>query len=284
MNTKYYLGTAGWSYKDWEGIVYPKKVDQLEYLASYINTIEINSSFYRIPSLKSTLSWVRKVEHNADFKFTAKIFQDFTHKRSYSTALVDENKKAFEPMLSAAKLGTLLLQFPWSFKNTDANRNYLEALTKNFQDYPLTIEIRHSSWNKTAFYEWLVSENIGFCNIDQPLFYNSIKPSDIKTNSIGYVRLHGRNYDNWFKETATQNQRYNYLYTKSELKPWVEKIQSLAKNLSEVYVIANNHYKGQALVNTLQIMNMLTNDLVKIPPSLVAPYSKELSGINLNNI
>src|SRR5688572_24955231 len=146
------IGPAGWSYKDWEGIVYPQKpgknFDPLEYLANFFNTIEINSSFYRPPAPLTTKAWVKRVEHNPKFSFTAKLHRLFTHERGKATAKDEkEFKDGMAPFLKAGKLGALLLQFPWSFKNTVDDRLYLAKLLERFRKYPLVLEVRHASWN-----------------------------------------------------------------------------------------------------------------------------------------
>ena len=97
--------------------------------------------------------------------------------------------------------------------------------------------------------------------------------SAISTNpQFSYVRLHGRNYKNWFKEDVGRDERYNYLYTKDELEEWVEKIKDLGKKSDKVYVITNNHYRGQALANALQIKNMKTGKKLEIPHNLLRQY------------
>src|SRR5687768_5349289 len=146
------IGPAGWSYKDWEGIVYPQKpgakFDPLEYLARFFDTIEINSSFYRPFSPSTAKSWIRRVTAANDFRFTAKLHRVFTHERGKATA---EDEKAVregtDVLASNGSLGALLLQFPWSFKNTDEDRLYLSRLLEKFNDYPLVVEVRHTSWN-----------------------------------------------------------------------------------------------------------------------------------------
>jgi uncharacterized protein YecE (DUF72 family) len=176
------------------------KFDPLEYLATYFDTIEINSSFYRPPAASSSRAWTRRVTHNRNFRFTAKLYQRFTHDRGQATA---EDEKTFregiDPLVEAGKFGALLLQFPWSFKNTEEERDYLSALLDRFRDYPLVVELRHASWNEPAIYQSFERRGVGFCNIDQPLFARSIKPSARTTSRVGYVRLHGRNYENWFR-------------------------------------------------------------------------------------
>ena len=276
--TQYYVGTAGWSYKDWEGIVYPEKkganFHSLLFLTQYINIVEINSTFYRPPAISISLSWTKKVENQTEFLFSVKLHQVFTHKRKgFSQQDVDNFKFGIEPLKAKNRLAAILLQFPWSFANTPFHTEYLIRLFKLFSDYPLAIEVRHGSWDRADFYNILSEYKVCFCNIDQPIFHNSIKPSALSTNpEYSYVRLHGRNYKNWFKENAGRDERYNYLYTKEELQEWVEKIKELGKKSKKVFVITNNHYRGQALANALQIKNMLTGEKLDVPNSLLKQY------------
>jgi len=276
--TQYFIGTAGWSYKDWEGIVYPEKKAQgfhpLIFLAQYINIVEINSTFYRPPAIYMSLSWIKKVEKFPNFVFSVKLHQIFTHQRKdISQKDVDDFKLGIEPLRAKDRLAAILIQFPWSFVNTTYNNDYLMNLFDLFSDYPLSLEVRHSSWDNPHFYELLAEHNVCFCNIDQPIFHNSIRPSAISTNTqFSYVRLHGRNYKNWFKEDAGRDERYNYLYTKGELKEWIERIKNLGKKNDKVYVITNNHYRGQALANALQIKNRITGKKLDIPYNLVRQY------------
>jgi len=275
---RYFIGTAGWSYKDWEGIVYPEKKPQsfhaLIFLAQYINIIEINSTFYRPPVIRISLSWIKKVENFPDFLFSIKLHQVFTHQRKgFTQKDVDNFKLGIEPLRAKNRLASILIQFPWSFINTVAHNEYLISLFNFFSDYPLALEVRHSSWDKLDFYKHLSEYNVCFCNIDQPIFRNSIKPSSVATNpQFSYVRLHGRNYKNWFKDDAGRDERYNYLYTKEELEDWIKRIKDLGRQSSKVFVITNNHYRGQALANALQIKNMITNEKLEIPYLLLDQY------------
>ncbi|MDH4220054.1 MAG: DUF72 domain-containing protein [Candidatus Aminicenantes bacterium] len=275
---KYHIGTAGWSYKDWEGIVYPEKKGSdfhpLIFLARYINIVEINSTFYRPPSLNISLSWIRRVKDYPDFLFTVKLHQVFTHQRKgFSQKDVDEFKLGIDPLVAHNRLAAILIQFPWSFARNAINLDYLISLFKLFSDFHLALEIRHGSWDIPVFYELLSEHRICFCNIDQPLFRDSIKPSAINTiPAFSYVRLHGRNYKNWFNENAGRDERYNYLYSKDELEGWIEKIKELGNKSNKVFVITNNHYRGQALANALQIKNMVTQEKLDIPVDLLKQY------------
>ena len=273
------IGPAGWSYKDWEGVVYPQKpgksFDPLEYLSRFFNTIEINSSFYRPPTASTTKSWANRVAGNREFAFTAKLHRVFTHERGKATG---EDEKAFrqgmDVLAKAGKLGSVLLQFPWSFKNTGDERVYLAKLLERFARYPLVLEVRHTSWNNEEVYEWLAERGVGICNIDQPVFAKSIRPAALTTSRIGYVRLHGRNYQNWFRDKAPRDERYNYLYSLDELDPWLVRIKDVAKQTRETYVITNNHFRGQAVVNALEIKAALEEELVSAPAPLFQRYPR----------
>lgn len=284
MNHKTRVGPAGWSYDDWKGIVYPEgagaKFDQLAYISNFFDTIEINSSFYRPPSPSMANSWARRVKHNPDFKFTAKLYKRFTHERGKATA-EDERayRRGIDPLAASDKLGAVLIQFPWSFKNTDDDREYLSNLIDRFKDYPLVVELRHGSWNKPEIYESFARREVGFCNIDQPLFSRSIEPSAKATSRVGYVRLHGRNYENWFSENAKPADRYDYLYSLEELQPWVENIQKVAGNAEETYVITNNHFRGKGIVNALEIKSQLEGKKVRGPAALIEEYPEAKASI-----
>jgi uncharacterized protein YecE (DUF72 family) len=273
------IGPAGWSYKDWEGVVYPKKpgktFDPLEYLSHYFNTIEINSSFYRPPTPSTTQSWARRVAGNKEFAFTAKLYRVFTHERGKATSQDEKDfRKGMDVLVRAGRLGSLLMQFPWSFKNTADERIYLAKLIERFSDYPCVLEVRHTSWNNEEVYEWLEERGVGVCNIDQPVFKKSIRPAALTTSAIGYVRLHGRNYQNWFREKAPRDERYNYLYSQDELEPWLVRIKEVAKNTRETYVITNNHFRGQAVVNALEIKASLEEKPVTAPEPLFQVYPR----------
>ena len=273
------IGPAGWSYKDWEGMVYPQKpgkaFDPLEYLARFFNTIEINSSFYRPPLPSTTKSWASRVAGNKEFSFTAKLYRVFTHERGKATKQDEKDfRKGMDVLVKAGKLGSLLLQFPWSFKNNADERIYLAKLIERFSAYPLVLEVRHTSWNNEEVYEWLEERGVGVCNIDQPVFKKSIRPAALATSPVGYVRLHGRNYQNWFREKAPRDERYNYLYSLDELDPWLVRIKQVAKNTRETYVITNNHFRGQAVVNAVEIKAALEEKPVPAPQPLFEHYPR----------
>ncbi len=278
------VGPAGWSYKDWAGTVYPvprpRGFDPLAYLSSYFDTIEINSTFYGPAPRASADEWIRRVAERATFRFTAKLWTRFTHVRdsAFTIAEIDAVHEGMAPLLDAGRLGALLLQFPWSFRRTDENRQRLDDVTRAFRRYPLVLEVRHESWNVPGFYSELAERRIGFVNIDQPLFGKSIGPSGTATSAVGYVRLHGRNYEDWFREGAGVEARYDYLYSSEELDPWVERSKDVAAATIDTFIITNNHFQGKAIANAVMLQAKLAGSPVPAPAPLVATYPQQLDG------
>jgi len=270
------VGPAGWSYADWAGIVYPasrpRDFHEAGYLAQFFDTIEINTSFYHPPAAKTAQGWIRRVAHNPRFKFTAKLWQRFTHDRNANREDEKACKAGLAPLLEAGRLGALLLQFPWSFKNSKENREYLGGLVVEFVEFPLVLEVRHNSWNQPEVFKMLADLGVGFCNIDQPVIGRSIEPSARATAPVGYVRLHGRNYEHWFSSEDHPEERYNYLYSAEELQPWAERIRRITEQADATFVITNNHFQGKAIANALQLVHLLTGNPVNVPDTLLAQY------------
>jgi uncharacterized protein YecE (DUF72 family) len=283
------IGTAGWSYKDWDGIFYPsgmqrRKQHPLEYLARFFDTTEINTSFYGPVKPELAKLWCRKVEAvNRNFLFTAKLYRAFTHSpmsvmeptSAASIHPTDEDeirtREGLDAIADQGRLGALLIQFPISFKNTSLNREYLERLLRQFIEYPRVVEVRHSSWNDAETLASFTQKNVGFCNIDQPVLGRSLAPTEHVTGTIGYVRLHGRNYEQWF-DSDNRNDRYNYLYSVQELAGWKERIESVAERAQTTYVITNNHFESKAGVNALELKAMISGNRVPAPPTLIQKY------------
>ncbi|MBV9083607.1 MAG: DUF72 domain-containing protein [Acidobacteriaceae bacterium] len=270
------IGPAGWKYRDWEGIVYPKPkprgFNELAYLSEYFDTIEINTSYYGAPRPSAARKWVESVAANSSFKFSAKLFHAFTHERAPASNDEKEFKDGLAPIVEAGRLGALLIQFPWSFKSAPENRAYLISLQRRFSEYPLVVEVRHASWLDDHVLDLLSERGMGICNIDQPLFHRSVKPAAHLTSGIGYVRLHGRNYQNWFSKDADVRERYDHLYSPDELDPWVARAKQIAEDAHDTYVVTNNHYLGKAVVNAFEISSILKGKSIAVPHQLLEHY------------
>jgi len=274
------VGPAGWSYEDWKGIVYPAGTGRGQhpaaYLAQWFDTIEINATFYRPPDARHAASWVRHVSDHPRFKFTAKLWERFTHTRDPEPSEDDVRavRAGLAPLVEAGRFGALLIQFPWRFKRTPDNRAWLARLLEWFDGFPLAVELRHDSWDRGEVHTGLRDRRAAFCNIDQPQIAGSIGPSAHVTAPLAYVRFHGRNEANWFREDAGRNARYDYLYSPGELAPWIARIASMRGQADEIYVITNNHYRGQAVVNALEIQHDLGVKEVVVPRHLIDEYPR----------
>jgi uncharacterized protein YecE (DUF72 family) len=187
-------------------------------------------------------------------------------------------KAGLDSLAGSNRLGALLMQFPVSFKNSPENREYLEQLLKRFAEYPCVVEVRHATWNEPEILAHLAENQVGFVNIDQPILGRAIKPSEYVTSHVGYVRLHGRNYKDWFDSSGSD--RYNYLYKSNELEEWTGRIKIISKDAAKTFVITNNHPNGRAAVNALELKSMLAGTKVKTPDSLSKCYPDRLEQIS----
>jgi uncharacterized protein YecE (DUF72 family) len=280
-------GPAGWSYPDSPGHVYradvPARFDALAYLATYFDTIEINSTFYRPQPAKTFASWARRVGHNPGFAFAVKLWRRFTHEstaqrgRPAEAWTADEVRQVtagLDVLRQEGRLGPLLAQFPWSFKPGAGSRDLLARLADDLGSWPVVVEVRHGAWDKPEHLATLREFGFGFANIDQPVIGRSLPATAHASGAVGYVRFHGRNYDQWFATSDDAAQRYNYLYTAEELEPWVRRIRALAAadGVRDVYVISNNHYEGKGPANALMVRAMLEGRKVQAPPVLFETY------------
>ncbi|MEJ2367031.1 MAG: DUF72 domain-containing protein [Acidobacteriota bacterium] len=270
------IGTAGWSYPDWKGTVYPMKAgrafDPLSFLAERFQVLEVDSSFYRIPDPIRTAEWARRIDGRPGFRFSVKLFQGFTHTRKAS--LVDERAfhRALEPLVRTGRLSAVLVQWPWSFKNTPENRAALADLLRRFSVYPLAVELRHASWEGGAAAGLCREHGAALCSIDQPDLGRCLGPSMVATADLAYCRLHGRNATAWFREGVGRNERYDYLYSGQELAPWVQRVRDGAVLAREVVVIFNNHFRGKAAANAFQFQFALTGERQQVPEGLIDAY------------
>jgi len=284
MPQKLFVGTAGWSYPDWEGTVYPQpkppRFDPLSFLAGYVDCIEINTTFYRPAPPSYAESWTKRVSGNPRFRFTAKLWRRFTHEREapWDQSEVQAVKTGMAPLHASGKLGCVLVQFPWAFPSTSENREWLKKVVSEFREYPLVIEVRHVSWLSDESLDSLRDLGVSFCNIDQPYTRSSIKPTSHVTGPVGYVRFHGRNYSAWFDKKVGRDLRYDYLYSEDELRSWLPRILTLADSAEQTFVITNNHVQGKGLANALQLKAMLTGEKQPVPKDLPSLYP-ELAAI-----
>jgi uncharacterized protein YecE (DUF72 family) len=291
------VGTSGWSYPKgagtWDGIFYPPRLadrDKLAFYARYFDTVEINSSFYRPPSPYAAKAWATKVP--AEFRFTAKLWQKFTHPRMFEKATgrsarvdpadFDVFAEGLAPLAQAGKLGPILAQFPTSFKPDAATLDYLEDLIRQLRGagFELAVELRHRDWTAAEEAQpirtLMEQQDVAWVMIDEPRFKTSIRHVPL-TADLGYFRFHGRNYQSWWRHEEMED-RYNYLYTPGEQREIASDVAEVAGRTRETYAFYNNHYGAKAVVNAVQLHMALGQPPPSepLPEPLLASYGDQL--------
>jgi uncharacterized protein YecE (DUF72 family) len=270
------VGVAGWDYPDWNGIVYPSGaggLDRLAYLARFVDLVEINSTFYRPANPEVASSWARRTAIRPGFVFTAKAHRSWTHDPAADLcAVVPETLAGLSPLREAGVLGALLVQFPHRFHHGRESVDRLERMLDLTVGWPVVVEVRHDSWLADEVDPWLRRREVGWCVVDQPRVGRAAAARPRVTSSRSYLRLHGRNVADWFREGAGRDARYDYLYSPEEVRDLAGLARSLAESAEELFVVQNNHFRGKALVNALQMKRVLEKVAPTAPAELVRSY------------
>jgi uncharacterized protein YecE (DUF72 family) len=289
-------GVAGWSYADWKDTVYrlpppPQRQpelfdtrplagkaeyarDPLAYLAQFVDMIEVNSPFYRIPSPETVRSWSKRVAFKPGFFFMAKLNQAFTHEFRQDFALVSEYCRALAPLQEGGVLKGILAQFRYDFADSPEARRHLQWVTREFQRLaPLVMEVRHSSWEGPDAVKFFEELGVNVAALDYPLADNSFSAdSCIAAPDFAYLRLHGRNRAAWFAKDVPVHEVYNYDYEAGEIAQLAERGQRLQDQAKHLIIVANNHYQGKAVSAALRLKAALQNEKIPIPPALLETY------------
>lgn len=284
------VGPAGWSYPDWEGRVYPRRKPKgfhpLRQLARWFDCVEVNSSFYAVPSAKNCAHWAELVHDRPRFRFTAKLQQIFTHEplardARERDAAVHAFHEGLRPLADAHRLAALLVQFPHSFRRSAENEERLRWIAETFGGHPLVLELRQRSWFAPEPLALVRELGYTLCGIDLPSAAD--RPSEAELGAVGegvaprplaYLRLHGRNAAAWFDPRAGRDQKYDYLYEPGELREIVQATQRLAHGVDETYVITNNHFSGKAVANALEILAGLAGGSVPGPLEILDAFPR----------
>jgi uncharacterized protein YecE (DUF72 family) len=313
------IGTSGWNYPTgrgtWNGVFYPKPrpkgFDELAFYAEHFDTVEINSTFYGQPRADVCRGWANRTPDG--FEISVKLFQKFTHPRMYkqrvastlpdaragdagsrdemsdaldavvrpNVADLDEFRTGIDPLASSGKLGALLAQFPPSFKDSPASREYLEWLLRAFGDYKVAVELRHKSWSDRMGDTLTMLNAFGaaWVQIDEPKFKLSIRQNYLpNVQGFYYMRLHGRNADKWWRHDKSED-RYDYLYSADELKEFTETADAAKRLVKKLYLYTNNHFSAKSVANATMIKQQLGEPIDgEYPPEFVEKFP-DLAGV-----
>ena len=302
------IGTSGWNYPSgegtWNGLFYPatrsrragtKDFDELRFYAEHFDTVEVNSTFYGQPRAEVTKAWVARTPPG--FEFSLKLYQKFTHPKMFRSAALerapgsegplldllaqvtrsdlDEFRAGIEPLAAAGRLGALLAQFPASFKDAPPSRHYLDQLLRAFTEYPIAVELRHRSWSDNIAETLSLLNGLGaaWVQIDEPKFRFSIRQNYLpNVTTFYYMRLHGRNAKQWWHH-AHRDDRYNYLYSASELQELSDVAGAAKELVKKSYLYTNNHFAAKSVVNAVMLKAQLGQPIEgEYPPELVKRY------------
>ena len=308
------IGTSGWNYPSgngtWNGIFYPparrrpKGFDELAFYAAHFDTVEVNSTFYGQPRANVTRAWADRTP--AGFEFSVKLYQKFTHPRMFTERVVkampadargatdaiealarpnaadlDEFRRGIDPLATAGRLGAVLAQFPPSFKDTPASRDYVMQLLQSLHDYRVAVELRHRSWSD-AIADTLALLNAfqsAWVQIDEPKFKVSIRQNHLpNVKGFYYMRLHGRNAAKWWRHDKSED-RYDYLYSADELKEFSETAAAARELVKKTYLYTNNHFSAKSVANAAMIKQQVGQPVEgEYPPEFIERYP-ELAGV-----
>lgn len=228
------LGTSGWSHRDWAGKLYPHDMAAADYLAAYaqhFSTVEIESTFYDIPSLQTVQAWYRRAPD--DFMFCPCVPRAITHDQH-----LDQAARTLETFLDVIsglgeKLGPLLLQLPENFRYTERERfeTFLQSLPRHFQ---FAVEFRHGSWIKDTTFALLESYGIAWVVVDAPFLPRLARV----TAPFAYVRWHGR--------PGIAQRIRNEVDPASSLRAWLPMLRGLQRQCDRVYGFVRNSFSGYA--------------------------------------
>ena len=296
------VGTSGWNYPagqgTWNGIFYPVPpgrrsrgaFDELRFYAEHFNTVEINSTFYGVPPAATVRGWAERTPPG--FEFSLKLYQKFTHPGMFQKSTgkdpwslgqqdVDELLASIDPLASAGKLGALLAQFPASFRNEPDSRGYLAWLLQCFRDHRVAVELRHRSWSDEPAETLRLLDEFGaaWTQIDEPKFRFSIRQNLLpNVRTFYYLRLHGRNAAQWWAHGKSED-RYNYLYSTEELRPFAEAAKEASREVKKAYLYANNHFSAKSVANAAILKHDLGQSLPGEYPQAFVDRYPDLKGL-----
>ena len=285
---KLLLGCSGWNYGDtpdkggWVGIFYPdRNTKRLRYYSQFFDTAEMDSIFYEkfySHMTKGTFFGMVKATPE-NFQFSVKVPEIITHRKRLEVgkgAITDFEifLDKTSPLKNSDKLGAILLQIPPSFTVNDF-KNIERFLDKLPSGYHYAVEFRHPSWKTEGPWDMLKHYNIAAVMTDSPAKENLEFLSEVTVTSAdhSFIRFHGRNTKGHYW--------YDYLYSKEELKPWVEKIEEVKKQTKVLRAYFNNHYGGAAVINALQFKEMLGNKLSENERNIIEHAQEYLSSRQL---
>jgi uncharacterized protein YecE (DUF72 family) len=257
------IGTSGYDYPEWKGTFYPadlKRKDFLLYYSTVFNALEVNSTFYSMPTAERLCSFYERSEGKLNFSVKANRLLTHEIGLGWQGAAADF-KLALNPLMQKEVLSAILFQFPQSFHYTKENRIYLAKLISEFEGFPTLIEFRHREWIRESVFEGLEKRNASIVFCDMPQLKNLPDGTLAKTPFVGsnaYIRMHGRNENAWYNaEGQNGSSRYCYEYSDDELSSFVPIVRQANGEGKKVQMYFNNHPKGSGAKNARRMRELV---------------------------
>ncbi len=250
-----WVGTSGYSFKDWKGPFYPKGTpsnEMFDYYLKHFPCVEINASYYRIlpPYIMAQIG----AKAPEGYPIVVKAHKSLTHQRHECDVHLPAWIDSVQPLIDRDQFAGVLAQFPYSFKFSKLNLEHLKRTREALREFPYFAEFRHVSWMRPDVFGFLKEHRINFVSVDEPQLSGLLPPTPVLTGDVLYVRFHGRNADNWWGELGD---RYDYRYSLPELTEWLEKIKKVREKARTTYLFFNNCHVGQAVDNAQMMMSLL---------------------------
>lgn len=235
------IGTSGWWYDHWQGKFYPPDMEKsawFSYYSRFFRSVEVNSTFYRLPFSNMVKGWAKKAPEG--FKFTLKMWRRITHLHKLKNVRPDI--EVFMERISPLKkkMGALLYQLPPSLRcDPQLLENFLLQIPQGFDQ---AVEFRNKSWLNKEIFSILKNHKVAFCIVSMPDFPEVIEV----TCQVSYIRFHGKKI------------LYGSSYSDEELLSWAKIIKDFSKEgVKRVYVYFNNDYEAFAVFNALRLQEIL---------------------------
>jgi uncharacterized protein YecE (DUF72 family) len=257
--TGFRVGTSGYSYADWKGPFYPMDLpegEMLSFYAKHFCAVEVNYTYYRLPSVRTSVSMLHKAPH---LEYVIKLFGGITHESEPHWEDLHSFNEGIKPFYDAGRLGVILAQFPWGFKPSMEAWDRIKRIAEGLAEFVVNIEFRNLAWHTEDVRQTLTSMGLGIVNVDEPALKGLLPPGSFLTNKVGYVRFHGRNGAKWWKNDSPE-ERYDYSYSTDELVGWLDKLKEVNKNAERSYIFFNNHPLGQAVVAAEEMLRLLAEE------------------------
>jgi uncharacterized protein YecE (DUF72 family) len=242
-----HIGTSGWNYKHWRNSIYPQRTPQkrwLEFIAQNFDTVEVNTSFYRIPKKETVAAWAESTPEH--FRFAIKLWRGITHYKKLKNAeALTANFLEVVEQLAPNRRAPLLIQLPPNQgKDIDKLVDYIQVLRElSDKQWLIAAEFRNSNWLDDDTYSALDRENVALCIHDM-----TGKADTDRANNAGfiYIRRHG-----------TNRGRYTGSYSPEQLRADADRIHGWTAEGRRVFVYYNNDIGGHAFRNARDLRNLV---------------------------